>query len=423
MAAGVSLSGLAKQVHYSKGHLSKVESDQKVPSVELARLCDAALDAGGGLVHLMQASRVKEGLGDEVVAADAGLEEMWHVGLGDDGGYFTPVSAPHLAVPRSGLGLVFDVQSRVDGAAALAPFLTRFDGARNLGQVAGPGVVLPLVIVETKTLRTLASHAPPDEQAALFLLAARFAEFAGWMAQEAGDDRIAWWLTIKAVEMADAAGDTSLRSYALVRRAEIALYQDDALSMIDLTVRAQRVERTPSRVKALAAQREAQGHALIGDHTSCFRALERSASWLSDAATAAHDPLVLGTSRVPDLVALMRGWCLHDLGRSAVAAEILDAAIARFPPEAHRARLRYQLRSALAYAAAGELERACELTHSLLGTAGILDSATSRHDLRSLLKVLRRWHSHPAVCTLLPALTALLHQKRNSAVMDMLEGL
>ncbi|MGH3905133.1 MAG: hypothetical protein ACRDTE_13220 [Pseudonocardiaceae bacterium] len=118
----------------------------------------------------------------------------------------------------------------------------------------------------------------------------------------------------------------------------------------------------------------------------------------------------------------MQGWCLHDLGKPAEAAEVLDAAIARFPAGAHRARLRYQVRAALAYATAGELERACELIVSMLDRAEILDSATIRHDLRSLVKVLGRWRSHPSVCALLPALTILLQEKRNALVADMLRG-
>lgn len=60
----------------------------------------------------------------------------------------------------------------------------------------------------------------------------------------------------------------------------------------------------------------------------------------------------------------MRGWCLHDLGRPAEAGEILDARITQFEPGAHRARVRYQARAALAYATVGELEHASELVVS-----------------------------------------------------------
>jgi WD40 repeat protein/transcriptional regulator with XRE-family HTH domain len=50
---GLSLADLARRVHYSRGHLSKVETGQKAPSVDLARGCDEALEADGTLVALV----------------------------------------------------------------------------------------------------------------------------------------------------------------------------------------------------------------------------------------------------------------------------------------------------------------------------------------------------------------------------------
>ena len=50
MAAGLSLRDLGRLVHYSRGHLSKVETGKAIASIELARLCDSALNSGGALV-------------------------------------------------------------------------------------------------------------------------------------------------------------------------------------------------------------------------------------------------------------------------------------------------------------------------------------------------------------------------------------
>lgn len=424
VAAGLSLGELAGRVHYSKGHLSKVESWQKLASMELARLCDAELGAQGELIRLLSTPLAGVQVNDKQDdTTGRPQEQTWVIGVGENGGYFAPSNGSQPLSPGSGadLGMSFDGKARADGTAALAPFLARFDEARNLGQVVGPAAVFPLVIVETKTLQLLAGQASPEEAAALLSLAARYAEFAGWIAQEAGDDRMAWWLTVRAVGMAEAAGDFSLRSYALVRRADIALHRDDALSTIELGGRAQQHEWVPVRIRGLAAQREAQGHALAGDYAACLRAIERSAVLLAEAAAATPTGPVLGTARTPDLVALVQGWCLHDLGRSAEAAEILDAGIAQFTPGAHRARVRYQVRAALAYSMTGELERACELIGPLLDLIRILDSATVRHDLRSLARLLGRWRSHPTVCALFPALIALLQEKRNTLAVARLD--
>jgi tetratricopeptide (TPR) repeat protein/transcriptional regulator with XRE-family HTH domain len=58
-AKGVSLLVLARQVNYSKGHLSKIENGLAQPAAVLAELCDEALQTGGVLTALMQDPRYK----------------------------------------------------------------------------------------------------------------------------------------------------------------------------------------------------------------------------------------------------------------------------------------------------------------------------------------------------------------------------
>lgn len=53
LARGLSLAELSTRVHYSKGYLSKVENGDKPPTVQLARGCDQALGADGGLLRLL----------------------------------------------------------------------------------------------------------------------------------------------------------------------------------------------------------------------------------------------------------------------------------------------------------------------------------------------------------------------------------
>ncbi|MGV4982041.1 nSTAND1 domain-containing NTPase [Streptomyces sp. NRAIS4] len=49
---GMSLAVFARAVHYSPGHISRIENGEKRPSEDLARRCDALLDAGGALLAL-----------------------------------------------------------------------------------------------------------------------------------------------------------------------------------------------------------------------------------------------------------------------------------------------------------------------------------------------------------------------------------
>jgi hypothetical protein len=290
----------------------------------------------------------------------------------------------------------------------LAHHRTLLEAARALGQVAPPATVLPMLVGQAQALRLLAKNARGRTATEAASLTARTAEFAGWMAQETGDVAAAVWWTTRAAQVAAEAGDEHTGSYALVRRALIALYQDDAATTIELARQAQSGKRTPARILGLAAQREAQGHAIAGDYSACMRALERAANLLQDRNDPPSGPTI-GTSYVSDPVAIVTGWCLYDLGKPAEAAAVLDREIARVPVTAVRARARFGARQALAHAAAGDLERACELAKPVLDQVVTVGSATIHADVRKLATMLRRWNTHPAVQTLEPALSIALY--------------
>lgn len=98
--------------------------------------------------------------------------------------------------------------------------------------------------------------------------------------QESGNERAALWWTQRAVDLASAGGDRHLAGYALVRRALVTLYHDDAKETIALARQAQD-NSLPPRIRGLAAQREAQGHAIAGDRDACLRTLDRARDLLA----------------------------------------------------------------------------------------------------------------------------------------------
>jgi hypothetical protein len=286
---------------------------------------------------------------------------------------------------------------------------TRFRLDRELGQAASPKVLLPTLVARTRTVRGLASASGRRRRSGLLLVGARYAEYTGWMTQEAGDLAGAEWWTRLAVQMAASAGDPDLAAYACVRRGLIALYRDDARQTVDLARRAQS-DRLPERIRGLAAQREAQGHALAGRYDQCRHALDRAAVSLARADPDRPDlglP-VLGPSTLTDPVAMVTGWCLLDLARPGESADVLEREVAGLPPTARRARARYGVRLARAHAAAGEVDRACALTGALLDDVAAVDSATVRVDLRRLARTLARWRRHGPVRELSPRLAGAL---------------
>ncbi|MDK1344684.1 helix-turn-helix domain-containing protein [Streptomyces sp. 378] len=67
-ARGLSLTDLARQTHYSKGYLSKIETGTKRATLDVARLCDQVLRADGELLRLVQERPPSDG-GDALEAA------------------------------------------------------------------------------------------------------------------------------------------------------------------------------------------------------------------------------------------------------------------------------------------------------------------------------------------------------------------
>nr|WP_324612614.1 DNA-binding protein [Streptomyces scabiei] len=294
----------------------------------------------------------------------------------------------------------------------LSFFRSQFDQLRRLGQSTAPKALLPLLETQTRTVAGLAAGSPSATRAPGFLLASRFAEFTGWMAQEAGDSDAALGWTGDAAELAHVGGDPHLGSYALVRRALVTLYDGDAPGTVALARQAQRSE-LPPRIRGLAAQREAQGHALTGDEHDCLRSLDRARELLdSDDARSSAEP-VIGTTHVSDPAAMTTGWCLYDLGHPKAAAEVLDRECRRLPPHALRTRARYGFRRALAHAASGEAEHACAIAGEFLGMMPAVPSATVNRDVRRLARELSRFRSSRVVHDLQPALARVLAPAHN----------
>ncbi|MEV5414296.1 GUN4 domain-containing protein [Thermopolyspora sp. NPDC052614] len=109
--------------------------------------------------------------------------------------------------------------------------------------------------------------------------------------------------------------------------------------------------------------------------------------------TEADTGRLLGTSVPVGLMThLVRGWCLHDLGRPEEAADLLATAMPAISALSRRSRARFAVRQALALADAGDTRRAGAVATEALEDIRLVDSATVRADLRAFAAVIRR---HP----------------------------
>jgi transcriptional regulator with XRE-family HTH domain len=426
LEAGYSLTGLSRLVHYSRGHLSKVETGAKAASADLARRCDAVLGGDGVLIRLAARQRTAV---SRSAASDAG--EVWVLELDSDGKRRLLMTTRRELLATGVLG---------DGASAVGRWSTAempasrerdhisatgivlaaetfrewFRQIRGIGQLTGPDVLMPILVAHIEALHHLAERSWGDSRNQTLVLAAQYAEYAGWMAQERGSDADAAWWTDRAVVYAEAGGDHQMSAYALVRRGLIAMYQRDAARTVALAQAAQHADCRP-RIRGLAAQREAQGHALAGDRAACLAALDRAGKLL-EADPVTDDEFVIGSSHVADIVKGATGWSLVELGRPQEAAQTLRDVWCAIPRRAMRARARYGARLALALASCRQLDEACAVTSDVLDSCTQVQSATICTDLRALSRSLRRWHAEPAVRRVSPRLAAALqfHRARPS---------
>lgn len=397
-ATGMTLRAFARRVAYDPGHLSRVENDVARPSMKLVERCEEVLGTGGRL-----RDRADETWGEALAGAGSRREGLGRRSL--------------LAVGGGSL-LAFGLTSAAyslpadDTRSAINLLQAELAHKRKLGQRTAPGLILPLLIPQTASVVGLADSLAGGDRRCLLVLGSHYADFTGWMAQENGDNHGALYWTRIAGRLAEAGGNPDLVAYANVRSGLLALYAGDARRTVDLAVKARR-DATAARVRGLAAQREAQGHALAGDDRACRVSLDDARELLALPADTAGHPTV-GTNNVADQAAMTTGWCLYDLGWHREAAGVLDAECRRLPPEAHRSRLRYGIRRALAHAASGEIEHACGIAGELLGGIASIRSATIRTDIVRLDCALAGFRANRAVRELRPHLDGALRRTSTS---------
>ena len=401
VASGMSLGELARKINYSKSQVSKIENGHARAGRMFARLCDEALGTGGTLAAAVSPEPRK--------TESPPLDEVWVLELDETGSLqFTERPRSQIvAGAGAALGFASDRgrQPAIDDHT-FALLRRSFDDHHVLGTMTSPKLVLGQVIAHLHTLRTLAVDQPEPMRSNLLMLAARAAEYAGWMSQEAGREGDALRWTDRAVLLAGER-DPRLASFALFRHAEVALYQHNPVRTIELAKLAQRNQLAGTRILGLAARCEAQGHALRGDASAYEEALERAAELLANKEESPGP--VLGPASVPDDLALVRGWSLYDLGRPGESAELLDHHLPEVPLSARRARARFGVRGALAHAVNGSPEQACAVAWDVLADVATVDSATIRLDLRELHRTLNRWRGLPDVLDLQSALLRLLY--------------
>jgi transcriptional regulator with XRE-family HTH domain len=210
----------------------------------------------------------------------------------------------------------------------------------------GSQLVLPAIPRHLDLIGQLLRDATGRDRAELLGVGARWAEFASWLYQDAGQPQAATGWADRAMTWATEAGDEVMVAYTLTRQADQAADRRDAAAAVGLAQAALR-RPIPARVRAVAFQQQAHGHAIAGEEAATFRALDHA---LEEAATGDEGP---GRYCTPGYVEMQRAACWLRFGHVDQAIGAFERELARLPAVHRRDRGRYLARLSSAYASVG----------------------------------------------------------------------
>lgn len=434
--AGLSLRALGQASHYDYSRLCRVENGEHLIDPALVPDLDTAVSGGGLLVLLrslafedQKPNKRPKTLPKTAFHLDDG--DSVEVELRTPDGRIVRVSLSRRefaqliaagtlrgVLPAGVADLdqaervskVLDQPRRVD-PQLLDYFRTLLAEHFTADKMLGPRQLLGPVLAQIEVLDGLRRHTQPCTADPLLRLLAQYAEFAGWLHQDAGDTGAAMYWSDRATEWVQAVGDYQMVAYLLVRKSNIALLDDDATSVIELAAAARQVPGPVSpKLVALASQQEARGWALHGD-VDHFRAdLDTAAELLSRHPDEVDDiaPVYLHHYDL-DTLEEQSASGYRACGEADTAVAILERKLNQLPPHLRRDQGHHvaKLANAVLATTQPDPERAAALGMECLQIAGDTGSARIAKELQTLDAALSgRWANLPATAEFHQALAA-----------------
>jgi transcriptional regulator with XRE-family HTH domain len=380
---------------------------------------------GATALHPLREARLSRGLSQEALAARAvvdartvgRIERREVVPHPDTAGRLakalgrSPAALgllPEAGGPLTALAEPGVPQQQQGGAQALALHLRRVLAEyATVDNLIGPGALLAVVPAQLAAVEQLLEGAEPDARGELLDVAARCAELAGWVHQDAGDLRAADRWTARAADYALGSGDPRLVSYVLMRRSNVASDAGDAGRALALARAALREgDRLTPQLRAVALRQEAHAHALRGDAPACARALDRAmAEVLTKRSTEPEFDLTAYCT--PGYVGMEAAACWLQLGQPKQAIATLQERRNAWPAGYKRDLGLCLARLAVAHAADRDLEQAAAVGQQAIAVVSEARSARALRELARLDTLVRRWDGASAAAELVPGLRLL----------------
>ncbi|WP_214411935.1 helix-turn-helix domain-containing protein [Sphaerisporangium fuscum] len=418
--AGLTQRELGRRALYDHTRISRAEHGEILIPHEQASALDRALTAGGLLIVLRQAA--------EPPSAAPSLVQV--TGVDKDEPVILDMQTPEGRTVRVTLSRRDFAHLLASGAlTSVLPVLGDADQTRRVAQaieeparvdaqvveyfrrvlaehfaadkILGPRSLLRPVLAQIDVLDDLRRRARTAHVDPLLQVLAQYAEMAGWLHQDLGELRAAMSWSRRAAEWAQVAGDEQMAAYMLVRQSNIACLTHDYTVVVQYAAASRRdPARLEPKLSALAAQQQARGQVMLGEHKEAFDLLDEAAETLREHPQVTHPDVPVYLHHYDlDTLQEQSAVCHRAAGRPDTAVTILEEQITKLPDNLARDRGHLTAKLAVAVVQAEQdPDRSAHLGREALGVAQQTGSARIHRELRTLdTELLHRWPDHAAV--------------------------
>jgi transcriptional regulator with XRE-family HTH domain len=361
----------------TQGRLSEYKMHKRAPTMETFKKFADGLG-------LPPAARLALGLASE--AADSGSSEV-------AGGRPVDIAGAGLRDLRPLLSNL----SRTSAVPVLSALRGMHRGYVEADRLIGSLCVAGPIQLQMPVIEKACEVSRGADRIEMLRFACQFAEFGGWIFQDAGDLTCAMQWTNRALDYALELGDERVIAYTLMRKAMIATEGGtpaQGLGIADAALR--RKDSLTPRLRAVILRQRSYSNAVLGEVIATARDADEAVT--EAVAGENQDEEDRAPYCTPTYAAMEAGasWVL--LGHPKTAIPILEKSRSEWAD--HTEVRDYALcvsRLALAYAAAGDAERACAAADEVVALAQGLGSRRVVSQLGLLYRGLERWRRDPAV--------------------------
>lgn len=283
------------------------------------------------------------------------------------------------ALPGSALRSRFDAHKgrQIEiSDAVLSYFAQQLRGHARADNVAGPGFVMATADLQLRQLEDLAHHGPRE----VGLLAARYAEFMGWLLQDSGEDTAALRYTDRAVELAEAAGDLPVTTYNLMRKScVLTSVREWSRALLVAQKAVNLAERDAPDLLPVCLRQYALVQSYRRDEYAAKTALQRALELTEPEIGTVNELAPYCTTSYVQMEAAL---CLLALDNPAAAATACDSALERWPAGLVRDQSLCLARLAVARCQLRHVDEACDAAQRAIELVKAAPSARAIHMLR-----------------------------------------